>query len=475
MEILIDSTADIQKYSVKVHLYADFQNIKLQDFSQEVSAMFTKKLQQKETEIIWVETISETNFFVKITATDFETRDKVRQIGAKLLASCKHLKPESILFINHSATSEDAYACVEGFVLSTYSFDVYKSDKSDLVIQSIVCKGDFSDNLKNLLVLTQSVFVVRNLVNEPVCSLNSDAFAQQISMLFAKTQADVIVHGKEWIEEQKMGGLLAVNKGSIDPPRFVEIIWNPLKSSAEPIVLIGKGIVFDTGGLSIKTPSTYMETMKADMGGAAAIVGAMLAVTELQLPMYIHALIPITDNRLSGNAYAPGDVITMHSGLTVEVLNTDAEGRMILADALSYAQPLHPKLVIDVATLTGAANAAVGEHVAVCMGTAQEDLAQLKKISLEVWEPLVEFPIWDFYGEQIKSDIADIKNVGGPLAGSITAGKFLQKFTNYPWIHLDISGSAFLKSKWSYKGVGATGFGVRLLVQFLQKHTQFMS
>jgi len=204
------------------------------------------------------------------------------------------------------------------------------------------------------------------------------------------------------------------------------------------------------------------------MGGAAAVVGIMKALADINFPHLVHALIPITDNRLSGNAYAPGDVVSMRSGTTVEVLNTDAEGRMILADALDYAAEFNPKLVIDIATLTGAANAAVGEHAAVCMGTHAEYLQKLIQASMQVWEPLVEFPLWDMYEKLIISDIADIKNVGGPVAGAITAGKFLQKFVKYPRIHMDISGSAFLKTKSAYKGIGGTGFGIRTIMEFLK-------
>ena len=468
MEILCDSSADIQKYSVKVFLYSDLQSINNEMYSDFIISLFTKKLQQKESDIIWVETETEVYFFVKATSQNAESLDKNRQNGSKVYSSCKSQKPTNVLISNITASSSDAYAFVEGFVLSSYVFDTYKSEKNDSIILQLICKGDFTNKITDLGVISSAVFTARNLVNEPVCALNSDNFAKEIVQMFSGTKALVQVHGKEWIEEQKMGGLLAVNKGSVDPPRFVHIVWNPKQSKNQPIVLVGKGIVYDTGGLSIKTPSSYMETMKADMGGAAAVVCAVKALVDLNVSIHIQALIPITDNRLSGNAYAPGDVVQMHSGLTVEVLNTDAEGRMILADALSYAKSLNPILTIDVATLTGAANAAVGEHAAVFMGTAENEMQELENISLQVWEPLVKFPIWNFYEEQIKSDIADIKNVGGPLAGSITAGKFLQKFIDYPWIHLDISGSAFLRTKSTYKGVGGTGFGVRLLVEFLK-------
>jgi leucyl aminopeptidase len=205
------------------------------------------------------------------------------------------------------------------------------------------------------------------------------------------------------------------------------------------------------------------------MGGAAAVGCVMYAVAKAKLPVHVIALVPSTDNRVDGNAYVPGDVITMHSGLTVEVLNTDAEGRMILADALSYAQKYKPQLVIDIATLTGAAAAAIGHFGTVCMGNADEKtFNKLKKSGNNVYERLVEFPMWDEYGELIKSDIAEIKNVGGPAAGSITAGKFLEKFTDYPYIHLDIAGSAFVKTPDSYRGKNGTGVGVRLLFDYIK-------
>lgn len=470
MEILIDNNADVNKYTVKIYLFSDFQDINETEYPKSVLDLFSKKLQQKESDYIWVETVEELHFFVKTSkAIDFESIDAVRQNGSKIYTASKSAKTEQVILSNKTATPSNAFAFVEGFVLSSYNFDKYKSEKSKDAFSSVVCKGDFTEKITQLHELSNAVFAARNFINEPACSFTSEIFAQEIVSLFKQTKAQVTVYDKAWIESQKMGGLLAVNKGSIDPPRFVHIVWNPKNDNGQPIVLVGKGIVYDTGGLSLKTPSSYMETMKADMGGAAAIVGALKAIVANNVQVYVEALIPITDNRLSGNSYAPGDVVTMHSGTTVEVLNTDAEGRMILADALSYAKTLNPKLVIDVATLTGAANAAVGEHAAVFMGTADAEMQQLENTSLQVWEPVVKFPIWNYYAELIKSDIADIKNVGGAFAGSITAGKFLQKFVDYPWIHIDISGSAFLRTKSTYKGVGGTGFGVRMLFEFLRK------
>lgn len=281
--------------------------------------------------------------------------------------------------------------------------------------------------------------------------------------------ARVEVMGKKKIESLKMGGLLAVNKGSIDPPTFTIMEWKPIEPvNDKPYVLVGKGVVYDTGGLNIKTGS-YMENMKSDMGGAATMASALYAIARLRLNVHVIALLPATDNRPDGNAYVSGDVITMHSGLTVEVINTDAEGRMILADALSYAKKYDPKLVIDAATLTGAAARAIGKYGIVAMESgATRPMSRLKEAGENVYERIAEFPFWEEYGELIKSNIADIKNTGGMEAGMITAGKFLEKFTDYPFIHLDIAGPAFFDKKENYHPAGGTGIGVRLLVEYFR-------
>ena len=239
-------------------------------------------------------------------------------------------------------------------------------------------------------------------------------------------------------------------------------------TNSNPIVLVGKGIVYDTGGLSLKPTPNSMDLMKSDMGGSAAVVGAMAAIAKAKLSIHIIGLIPATDNRPSGNAYAPGDVINMYDGTSVEVLNTDAEGRLILADALSYAKKYKPELVIDLATLTGAAARAIGKQGIVAMGNDKDTMTALKKSGKEVQERLAEFPFWDEYAEDLKSNIADMKNLGGPEAGAITAGKFLEYFTDYPYTHLDIAGPAFMLAPFNYRGKGGTGVGVRLLFNFLK-------
>jgi leucyl aminopeptidase len=307
------------------------------------------------------------------------------------------------------------------------------------------------------------------LVNEPLSTLNAEKLALDFEVMANEAGIKIEVLNKQKIEALKMGGLLAVNFGSIDPPTFSILEYKPEGAvNVKPIVFVGKGVVYDTGGLSLK-PTSSMDTMKCDMSGGAAVASAIYAIALAKLPVYVVALVPATDNRPDGNAYVPGDIITMMDGTTVEVLNTDAEGRLILADALTYAKKYNPLLVIDLATLTGAAQAAIGDiGIAGMHNKAEEYFPQLVKSSFNVCERIAEFPFWDDYEELLKSEIADLKNIGGKFAGAITAGKFLQHFTDYPWIHLDIAGPAFLDKRDSYRTVGGTGVGVRLLFDFVK-------
>jgi leucyl aminopeptidase len=262
--------------------------------------------------------------------------------------------------------------------------------------------------------------------------------------------------------------------GSVDPPTFTIMEWKPKRYiNDNPIVLVGKGVVYDSGGLSLKPTGDSMDYMKCDMSGAASVAGAIYAAAKSKLPIHIVGLVPATDNRPSGNAYAPGDIITMMNKTTVEMLNADAEGRMILADALCYAKRYNPMLVIDVATLTGSAIAAIGKVASVAFSKDADELySKLEQSGNETYERLVQFPLWDDYAEMIESKIADLKNVGGKYAGAITAAKFLEKFTEYPWIHLDIAGTAFANTKDSYRGLGGTAVGVRLFFDFFNRIIQ---
>lgn len=412
-------------------------------------------------------------FEIKEQQFDYELKEFIRNCGFKACSSIQYHAIDTLEIQNYSTVKNAETFFIEGLLLSNYSFLKYKKDKKNKqrkLKKVIVINPHNADELKELSILCESVFLARDLVNEPVSFLTAVQLSKEIQKIGNASGLKVEVFNKKKIESLKMGGLLAVNKGSIDPPTFTIIEWKPNKANNDkPYVLVGKGVVYDTGGLSLKPTPNSMDLMKSDMGGAAAMIGAMHAIAKAKLPVHVIALIPSTDNRPGQAAYAPGDVIKMYSGQTVEVLNTDAEGRMLLADALSYAEKFDPALVIDAATLTGSALGAIGNQGSVTMGTAdKKTLSALKKSGEEVYERLVEFPLWDEYDKLLESDIADMKNIGGPYAGAITAGKFLQKFTNYPWIHLDIAGTAFSSAVDSYRGKNGTGVGVRLLYHFFQ-------
>jgi leucyl aminopeptidase len=407
---------------------------------------------------------------------------------SKRLENCRKYGNETQLLLNKAkveravvfpiaAQKEETFAFTEGLLLGNYQFLKYFQDakkKENSLNQVDLYAAEISEEeIGELSIIIEAVYQTRDLINEPLSFLTASRFAEEMKNMAMESKAKVEVFNKKKIETLKMGGLLAVNKGSIDPPTFTVMQWKPKKAvNAKPYVLVGKGVVYDTGGLSLK-PSNYMDTMKCDMSGGAAVAGAMYAIAKAKLPVHVIGLVPATDNRPDGNAYVPGDVITMHDGSTVEVLNTDAEGRMILADALSYAKQYDPELVINIATLTGAAARAIGPQGMVGLNAkAESEFEQLKKSGDLVNERIVEFPMWDDYKEMLKSEIADQKNIGGVDAGAITAAKFLEHFTDYPFIHLDIAGPAFLPKKDSYRGVGGTGVGVRLFFDFIKSKAE---
>ncbi len=403
--------------------------------------------------------------------------EELRKTGNEFLCKAKKFETSTVTMISKDLNKNEIMAFIEGVVLSSYRFDKYKSDAADdknplkkLELFSDAIKE--SDILSHNLVL-ESVCACRDLVNEPVCFMNTQAFAKQVSSMFKNTKANVEVLNKTKIESLKMNGLLSVNKGSVDPPALIVIEWKPAKAKNKaPYVFVGKGLVYDTGGINVKT-AAGMETMKCDMAGGAGVVSAMHAIVRSELPVYAVGIVPVTDNRPGGNSLVPGDIINYSDGTNVEVLNSDAEGRLILADGILYANKYKPTLLITMATLTGAAHAAIGKYGIVAMGKDSEaEFSELQESGNEVFERLVEFPFWDDYDELIKSDIADIKNIGGPVAGAITAGKFLAHFTKYPFIHLDIAGPSFNEKPDNYRGQGGSGVGVRLLFNFIQNKSK---
>jgi leucyl aminopeptidase len=368
--------------------------------------------------------------------------------------------------------SDAIFFLTEGLALSSYQFIKYFADKKK---RQAKLKTSFTTNklvnFAKLNTIVDATNWAKELVNEPLSFLTAEKLSSEVRAKCEKVGISVEVLKKSKITALKMGGLLAVNKGSVDPPTFTVLEWKPKNAkNKKPIILVGKGIVYDTGGISLKPTANSMDFMKSDMGGAAAMAGTIYGIAKMKLPLHVVTLIPATDNRPGGNAYVPGDVITMMDGTTVEVLNTDAEGRMVLADALTYAKKYNPELVIDAATLTGSAVAAIGTFASISMGNAKEkELKSLEKAGFETYDRVVTFPFWDDYNELLKSPIADLKNLGGPYAGMITAGKFLEHFTDYPYIHIDIAGPAFTHKKEGYRGQGGTGVGVRLLIEFLSQ------
>lgn len=361
----------------------------------------------------------------------------------------------------------------EGVILSNYQFLKYCSDRNEQVFKLSTLQFPQEVASKTISELENSCKVVywsRDMVNEPVSYLTAEKLSEEIVEAGINAGFSVNVLEKSQIEALKMGGLLGVNRGSMDPPTFtIATYCHPEAVNEKPIVLVGKGVVYDTGGLSLKPTPGSMDCMKSDMAGAAAVAGAIYLAALQQLKINLVVLIPATDNRPGMDAYTPGDILTMHNGSTVEVLNTDAEGRLILADALAYSAKYDPEIVIDAATLTGAAVRAIGTHASVIMGNAADSyFNELEKAGNAVHERVVRFPFWDEYLTEMKSPIADLKNIGSGNAGMITAGKFLEHFVKAPYIHMDVAGPTWLDAKDSYRSKGGTGAGVRLLYQFLK-------
>ena len=417
-------------------------------------------------EIQSIKTPKHNMYVVKTKGTDLE---KIRKQAHKIHSELKD-KEEEIVVVGDN--DKDLEAFLEGIYLSDYQFLKYFSDKDKKKnkLRSVKVKSISQKKIDEMKNVIESVLWARNLVNEPVSYLDAERLAMELHKKAQNDGLKVKVLHKKDIEDLRMGGLLAVNQGSVIPPTFTIMEWKPQNAkNKKPIVLVGKGVVYDTGGLSLKPTPHSMDLMKSDMGGAAMMAGTMDAISKNNLPVWVIALIPATDNRPGKNAYAPGDIVEMYDGTTIEVLNTDAEGRMILADAIAYANQYKPEVIIDAATLTGAAVRAIGDKAAIVMGNAPKKyIKDLQKSGKKVHERLVEFPFWDEWKDEMKSDIADMKNIGSGNAGMITAGKFLEHFAKHPYIHIDIAGPAFLESAQDYKGKGGTGFGVRLLYDFLK-------
>ncbi len=453
-------------------LFEEIDSVSLHNLSGNEKKYLKNKLAD-ETEVV-IHKHPQVLFYGKIKKAkeSYQNKEAARKAGAKLYSVLKADKITTVQLLNFSQP-ELMYPFLEGFLLSCYSFSKYKKEKKDFVPKEVFIfhNKTTKKQIDELLALIQAVFYARNLVNEPLSYLTATRFSEEIEKLGKEAGFTVEVFNKKKIEALKMGGLLAVNRGSIDPPTFNILEWNPQNAkNKKPIVFVGKGVVFDTGGLSLKPTPNSMDYMKCDMAGAAIVATVIFAAAKTKLPVHLVGLIPATDNRPDGNAYAPGDIITMFDGTTVEIKNTDAEGRLILADALSYAKKYAPELVIDLATLTGSAEMITGQHAMIGMGNTPEIIQKLKNFGNDVFERLVEVPLWEEFAEPLKSQVADLNNLGSREGQASVAGKFLEHFTDYNWVHLDIAGVAFFNKKNSYRPEGGTGIGTRLLFNFLKKY-----
>ena len=368
-------------------------------------------------------------------------------------------------------------AAVEGVLLGLYRFTHFKTpdkkEERNVKAFTLLAAGDgearrMKAAAQRAEIVSKAVCYARDLVSTPSNEMTPTDMARRAKDAAAspKVRLTVLDNGK--MEKLGMNALLSVARGSMEPARFIILEYEGGSRSERPYVIVGKGITFDSGGISLKPPDK-MEEMKADMSGGAAVLAVIKAAAELRIPLNLVGLVPATENLPGGRAYKPGDVLRSMSGKTIEVISTDAEGRLILADALTYAARFKPKAIIDMATLTGACIIALGDDVIGMMGTDDGLKNDLRRAATETGEKLWELPIWDDYAELIKSDVADMKNTGGRAGGAITAAVFLGKFVGeIPWVHLDIAGPAWLSKERHYIPRGASAVGVRLLVRFLR-------
>lgn len=375
-----------------------------------------------------------------------------------------------------NSNSDTAQAITEGSILGLYRFDEYRTgkDKKDSVNQITLIKrgaGKTTEAAAGILlgqVLAEATNYVRDLCNHPANVVTPTRLAEEARKIAREFGLAVRIIERKEAEALRMGAFLGVAQGSQEPPKFIVLEYKKGKKKESPVVFVGKGVTFDSGGISLK-PSANMEAMKTDMSGGAAVLGTMRAVAQLKLPGRIVGIVPATENLPSGKAIKPGDIVKTLSGKTVEVINTDAEGRLILADALAFAQRYKPSAIIDLATLTGACVVALGHHATGALGNNAKLMNGIKKAGEVCGERVWELPLWPVYHEQIKSDVADIKNVGSHGAGAITAAAFLENFVEkVPWVHLDIAGSSRSDQNRPYSPKGSTGVGVRLLIQWLK-------
>jgi len=413
------------------------------------------------------------------------TPETIRRAFAKVMQELRGLKVRKAavaldLSLLTGQKGKIVSAAMEGAVLGLYRYTPYKTvgreefqDVRELTLVS--GQKDYAfvrDEVRKTKIITDAVCCARDLVSAPANEMTPTILAEQARVVAKRENVTCRVLEEGKMKALGMNALLGVAAGSDQPPKLIVLEYAGGKKGGAPIALVGKGLTFDSGGISIK-PAEKMDEMKTDMAGGAAVLAVIQAAADLKLPVNLLGLVPATENLSGGSALKPGDVLKSHSGRTIEVLNTDAEGRLILADALSYACRYKPSAIIDIATLTGACVVALGEEVAGMLGTDDRMKKALREAADATGELIWELPLWDHYHDLIKSDIADYKNSAGRLGGAITGAAFLSKFVgDYPWVHLDIAGPAWTTKDRGYIPKGASGVPVRLLMEFLQNRVQ---
>lgn len=410
---------------------------------------------------------------------DSPTLDETRSSAATLARAIKRHASAVCIPPDFSSCETDilawAKAFSEGVTLGNYEYNDYKSKPDPSKLKKItVVSPQQRDSIRRALRegarIAEAVCLARDLVNEPGGSLTPEVFARRTQ----KVAQDSGLKAEVWtladIKRQKLGGLLGVNRGSEKPPRFVKLQWNPPLKPKKTIALVGKGVTFDSGGLSLK-PWKSMTHMKNDMAGAAAVIGAMSALTDIAPSCRVIGYLPLTDNMTGGDAIRAGDILRIRNKKTVEILNTDAEGRLILADALSLASEHKPDAIVDLATLTGACVVALGDSYAGIMGNDESLIETVKDAAKTAGERLWPLPLPEDYHKQLDSPVADLANIGSGNGGAITAGLFLSEFVadGIPWVHLDIAGPAFTEKVSGVETKGGTGFGVRTLIELVRR------
>ena len=403
--------------------------------------------------------------------------NSLRTAGASFAKAARRHKSAATTVLADAAAEVDgldqgaaAQALAVGLELGSYRFETYKSTPGRADLKKVTIAGSTSQAVKNGLAIGSAIaegqMLARTLINEPGGTLTAPAFARRVEKMARESGVTCKVMDLAAIKRAKLGGLLGVNRGSTNHPRFVELTYKPAGKPKGTLAFVGKGITFDAGGLSIKT-GTGMMTMKMDMGGAAAVVGAMSAMRAAGVKSRVRAYIPMTDNMLGGDATRPGDVLRIRNGKTIEVLNTDAEGRLVLADALCMASEAKPDAIVDLATLTGACMVALGPKIAGLMSNDDDFAQSVKDAADGAGERVWQLPLPADYKSQVESPVADMKNIGTAHGGAITAGLILSEFVaeGIPWVHLDIAGPAWTDADDAEQRKGGTGFGVRTLVE----------